>query len=468
MKCYTLPYKGDKPFLYFSFCDEDNSIALPIAERLILDGFRVWFDDRSLEGKEWEDEVGGRIRDCALCIVALSHATVNGHGSNNERNLAVMYDKPLVPILLEKNFTLPLGIELQLGETSRFACPEDITQGEAFFRQLSCVSGFAACRDPNRSASAEMLERWREHCMEYARERTTDTSVLKLTSLPRKDGRVSETPAKQKQGGDASETPDVPEKKKLKVVVKKKRKDPNHRTVALVPPQSAASVDPEPTIILDSAHRPVRCCIMDTASGKVYRMRKDSVAIGRDEGQADFVVPDPERIVSRYHADVLYRDSRFFLRDNDSKNGTFHDGERLEAESYVELRTVDEFILARKAFLFVSGEQKEVLENRRVGETLAWLKELSSAQIRLLKREPMRLGRDEPWDNKAIKQDHTISRKHAEILYEDGAYYLIDIQSKNGTFLNNRLLPHGEKKKLSDGDVIQIGQISFRFSCIRP
>jgi hypothetical protein len=62
------------------------------------------------------------------------------------------------------------------------------------------------------------------------------------------------------------------------------------------------------------------------------------------------------------------------------------------------------------------------------------------------------VGRDADCD--VVIPDRQVSRRHASIMLEDGAYVLKDLDSKNGTFVNGQELagPH----ILSDGDEIQI------------
>lgn len=58
----------------------------------------------------------------------------------------------------------------------------------------------------------------------------------------------------------------------------------------------------------------------------------------------------------------------------------------------------------------------------------------------------------------AFPDDANLSRHHAEIELRDGAYYLIDLQSSNGTLLNGQLLK-GEKR-LESGDRMIFGGTS--------
>lgn len=59
-----------------------------------------------------------------------------------------------------------------------------------------------------------------------------------------------------------------------------------------------------------------------------------------------------------------------------------------------------------------------------------------------------------------------ISRKHARILRQNGEYFLEDLGSRNGTYLNRvlKLTPH-HPEPLKDGDEIIIGKLFFKFSC---
>lgn len=50
-----------------------------------------------------------------------------------------------------------------------------------------------------------------------------------------------------------------------------------------------------------------------------------------------------------------------------------------------------------------------------------------------------------------------VSRRHAEIVYEDERYYVADLGSTNGTFLNSTRLVQGERYPLESTDQIRMG-----------
>lgn len=57
-----------------------------------------------------------------------------------------------------------------------------------------------------------------------------------------------------------------------------------------------------------------------------------------------------------------------------------------------------------------------------------------------------------------------ISRLHAKISWQDGDYYLEDLNSTNGTYLNGNPVEYHQKKKLHKGDKIRFGAEEFLFS----
>ena len=57
----------------------------------------------------------------------------------------------------------------------------------------------------------------------------------------------------------------------------------------------------------------------------------------------------------------------------------------------------------------------------------------------------------------------TISQFHAKFDYYDKNFYVEDMNSTNGTFLNDEMLNYKEKKMLSPGDVIRFADVKYRF-----
>lgn len=90
--------------------------------------------------------------------------------------------------------------------------------------------------------------------------------------------------------------------------------------------------------------------------------------------------------------------------------------------------------------------------------------DLVSQKIYDITSNPARIGRHGDCD---ISLEHNgVSREHARILSESDGYYLEDLKSRNGTFLNGRQILG--KVRLNDSDVIRLCDYELVFSTERP
>jgi len=64
-----------------------------------------------------------------------------------------------------------------------------------------------------------------------------------------------------------------------------------------------------------------------------------------------------------------------------------------------------------------------------------------------------------------VIRDATVSGRHASLRYKDARFYLTDLDSSNGTFLNNASESIA-REELRDNDVVRIGAISLKFKCL--
>jgi predicted Zn finger-like uncharacterized protein len=88
--------------------------------------------------------------------------------------------------------------------------------------------------------------------------------------------------------------------------------------------------------------------IIDGANaGTVFRIAKPRVTVGRSG--ADLVIDDTE--ASRQHAALEVRDTVFLVRDLDSKNGTFVDGQRIGEPT--ELQDKSEFVIGTTTLMLI-------------------------------------------------------------------------------------------------------------------
>src|SRR5262249_490159 len=74
---------------------------------------------------------------------------------------------------------------------------------------------------------------------------------------------------------------------------------------------------------------------------------------------------------------------------------------------------------------------------------MAWLqvnKGRLAGKIIQLNRDDIILGREKEWVDEVISTKDIVSRKHARIFYADDGYYIEDLESRNGTYLDGERL----------------------------
>ncbi len=89
---------------------------------------------------------------------------------------------------------------------------------------------------------------------------------------------------------------------------------------------------------------------------------------------------------------------------------------------------------------------------------LEFLSGVNKGSTYALTKNEVRLGRAQ--DNDIVIEDSLVSRHHAKIFIEHHSVVIEDLDTANGTFVNQKRI---ERHILSSGDIIQIGSETFRF-----
>ncbi len=106
-----------------------------------------------------------------------------------------------------------------------------------------------------------------------------------------------------------------------------------------------------------------------------------------------------------------------------------------------------------------TGDTVRIKNVYRQAMPLAWIVALNGPytgrEFRLQKVTD--IGR-EPNHNDVVIEDPTLSRQHARIRYEKGAFVIYDLASVNGVFVNGQRV---QRRVLTHGDRIKLGQLMF-------
>src|SRR5205809_2749747 len=92
---------------------------------------------------------------------------------------------------------------------------------------------------------------------------------------------------------------------------------------------------------------------------------------------------------------------------------------------------------------------------------LVVLKGLNAKQSITLEKDRILLGRNASCDIVLPANDFAVSREHACILRVQSKFFIEDMGSRNGTFVNNQ--PVTERRQLNDNDKIRICDFLYGF-----
>jgi len=100
-----------------------------------------------------------------------------------------------------------------------------------------------------------------------------------------------------------------------------------------------------------------------------------------------------------------------------------------------------------------------IIDRPQSDATLTAISGRRSGQVFRLPAGDVKIGRDA--SSFIVVDDGKASREHAKLLYNGGAWMLMDLGSANGTFINEQRVR--EQQQVSIGDTIRIGDSSFQF-----
>ncbi len=170
-----------------------------------------------------------------------------------------------------------------------------------------------------------------------------------------------------------------------------------------------------------------------------------TVTLGRDESN-HLVLDDPS--VSDFHAEVICEDHRYYIVDLMSASGTFVNERRISERA--ELKSWDRIRLGN-----VELEVSDPNQCRPGDWALRSASNDFGNQFYRLDAESV-IGRSAECD---ISIDsNLLSRRHARLIIEEDCLRVVDLQSANGTFINDTRV---EEAKAYPGDELRFDQQRF-------
>ena len=74
-----------------------------------------------------------------------------------------------------------------------------------------------------------------------------------------------------------------------------------------------------------------------------------------------------------------------------------------------------------------------------------------------------RIGKERSYVDYFVTNNNAVSRSHADIITRESGYFVIDLNSKNRTYINNQALAAQVETAICDGDTLRLGNEEFVF-----
>jgi pSer/pThr/pTyr-binding forkhead associated (FHA) protein len=188
-----------------------------------------------------------------------------------------------------------------------------------------------------------------------------------------------------------------------------------------------------------------------------FFLNQPTTTIGRDD-ECEIVLDGDT--VSRRHCEIACQGATYILRDS-SRNGTFINGERVRQ---AQLRDGDQIRIGANVLLvkLSSGIATSMLSGKlttpnRQSSIIELKPQIVVKGVEEWVTQPfsedcITIGRRA--DNHIAIDEDNISRRHISIERRDGQYFIRDLGSANGTYLNER---RTDIAQLTDGDRLRMG-----------
>ncbi|MGA2630305.1 MAG: FHA domain-containing protein [Terriglobia bacterium] len=191
--------------------------------------------------------------------------------------------------------------------------------------------------------------------------------------------------------------------------------------------------------LTDLMARPHVELIVDKYAVKTLEVPDPGLNVGRDAGRCQVLMEHPS--VSALHAEIKLRDGKAVITDR-STNGTFVNGARIQTRELADGDYITFGRYAGKSLIFRTG-----LEPQLKVDTID------------LTKDRIRIGRD-PSNDVTISHP-VVTNFHAEIVKEREKFYVVDLGSTNGTFVNGIKI---KRHQLQELDRIVIGPSELHFT----
>lgn len=495
MFCRVVPYEGNEPYIFLSYCHKDQAKVYPIFEQMAFDGYRLWYDNGNHAGDDWLTKIEDSLERSKVVVAFFSEASSLSNNCKSEVTYAMKCGKKVLPILLGTD-DLPKGMRMLLSYL-HYLKAADYSSDRILLNKLYESEELQPCKGPGMQILPAVSKQ--KESSKSVTPVVPDISMVPDVVVPKKQPvEIPEEPVKEPKTA----------KKIVKVAVKKGKKeissaDTLHPDVASSsgqiipavkepepqkPVQPAAVVceakpesvvpavpqkpvvkaeDPDVTVI-GRGVKPAMCepdvktvyegyrnaaLLVQASAQKVTVLRLPQTKIGRSALNCDVVI-EGNSSISKFHAEIIHTAQGWYLRDADSLNGTYLNGEKLVPGKQVKLDNPTVFQLDDEYLALITDELAWAMMDAKFVPLLV---SESTSAVRVMDGDVLRLNRNNKWSDGTLA-DNTVHREaHARISRTGNGYQLLNESPHNTTCVNDTKMQQGDVIPLTSGDRIRLG-----------
>lgn len=148
-------YEENEPFIFISYAHKDSERVYEFINRLVVDGYRVWFDDGIHASEDFAVKIADRIVESAFFISMVSDNFLASEWCLDELAFAKSEKQPSERFLIYMdNIELPRSLKLQHNRIQNLKMWE---LGDRLYQKIYAVKEFDLCKDKFGASTKEYI-----------------------------------------------------------------------------------------------------------------------------------------------------------------------------------------------------------------------------------------------------------------------------------------------------------------------
>ena len=97
------------------------------------------------------------------------------------------------------------------------------------------------------------------------------------------------------------------------------------------------------------------------------------------------------------------------------------------------------------------------------GASAAYLIRKKNGEKVMINLQNFKIGKERRRVDYCVSDNTNVSRAHADIVYRNGEFYVVDNNATNGTTVNGASVAAGQERKIANNDIIKLADEEFQF-----